>query len=216
MSVRHQVTGVAAVIVAALLPAAAWADTLYPNLEIGGVVEIQNDHVVEADDPAPGVEGDGNDLFATIEPSIALQFSERFSLNTDLVIEPVRDRTADDDRFFEDHGLYAETLFLELTGQGWSLVAGKFNPAFGVAWDAAPGIYGTDFAEDYELTEKIGFGGALDVFGEGDGAHRVDAAVFFADTSPLSRSAFTDRGRTRKSSGGRQQYGKSHLICDNS
>ena len=43
----------------------------------------------------------------------------------------------------------------------FSLFAGKFNPAFGLGFDLAPGIYGEDHPEDYELTERIGFGGSV-------------------------------------------------------
>jgi hypothetical protein len=40
---------------------------------------------------------------------------------------------------------------------------GKLNPGFGVAWDKAPGIYGTDLAEDYEISERISVVGTWQV-----------------------------------------------------
>src|SRR3546814_21075551 len=71
-----------------------------------------------------------------------------------------------------------------------------------MAWDVAPGIWGTDLAEDYELAEQIGVAGDLRFGGEGVGKHALTLGTFFADTTFLSRSAFTDRGRTRLSDGG--------------
>jgi hypothetical protein len=66
----------------------------------------------------------------------------------------------------------------------------------------APGIYGADFAEDYELTERIGFGGSLTGGNDDYGFHTLSSNLFFLDTTFLSKSAFTNRGRTRKSDGG--------------
>lgn len=40
---------------------------------------------------------------------------------------------------------------------------GKLNPGFGIAWDKAPGIYGTDLAEDYEISERISVFGTRQV-----------------------------------------------------
>lgn len=169
-----------------------------PRVEVTIPVEIQNDYAYEADDP----DAELNDLYTTIEPEIAVFLTEALSIQAGLVFEPVVDPDPGEDRAFENHGLYAEQLFIEFAPGGFSLIAGKFNPAFGAAWDRAPGVYGTDFAEDYELVERIGFGGSVD-FGEGDwGEHSLTAATFFADTTFMSGSAFKSRGRTNESDGG--------------
>lgn len=84
----------------------------------------------------------------------------------------------------------------------YSLWAGKFNPAFGLAWDQAPGIWGADFAEDYEIAEKIGGGASYTFSPAGLGTHTVTANTFFTDTSVLSQAAITSRGQTRIISGG--------------
>jgi hypothetical protein len=118
------------------------------------------------------------------------------------VLEPVADPPPGRDRWFDDEGLFLETLFLRWEWDRFSLHAGKFNPAFGFAWGLAPGIYGVDFAEDYEITERIGFGGTIEFGNAAVGRHRLGADAFFVDTSPLSRSLLHDRGRTRRSDGG--------------
>lgn len=48
----------------------------------------------------------------------------------------------------------SEFLFVHAFGAG-EIIPGRFNPAFGAAWDEAPGILGADFAEDYQLHELI-------------------------------------------------------------
>ena len=172
----------------------------YPLL-VGEVeLAVQFDHAYDAD---TGGEAHLSDLYADSEASLALHLSPAWSVQTGLVLEPVRGLT--DDRAFDDQGLYVEQLFLNYDGGWFSLYAGKFNLGFGLAWDRAPGVYGTDFAEDYEVTEQVGFGGALKLETLAHGEHEIGAAVYFADTSFLSNSAITrprfgdaDTGRPRR------------------
>ena len=160
-------------------------------------VEIQNDNVYDSDDPAAEI----NDLYTTTEAIVGVAFSERFAIVSHAVLEPVVD--AVDDRAFEDHGLYVEEIYARWTGVRWRLVAGKFDPGFGVGWDLAPGIYGTDFAEDYEIAEQWGAGVSVDVAdGGAAGTVTLGANVFMADRTVLSRSLLEDRGPLRYDDGG--------------
>ncbi|MEM6745409.1 MAG: hypothetical protein AAF676_16995 [Pseudomonadota bacterium] len=157
-------------------------------------VEVENDLTFEADDPAAEL----NDLFPSITGEFGLEFLEGTGFFATLVLEPVLDPT--DDRVFEDVGLYAEELFAKGQVDVVTVKGGKFNPAFGQAWDA-PGIFGGGFAGDYELLERIG--GALTVeFEAGGGEHEATLSAFMADRTFLSDSLFTERGRVRLGDGG--------------
>ncbi len=175
-------------------------DTLaqFPNVSGSFVLELQSDTTFNSDDPGAEI----TDTFATVETSLDFNLSEIFTVHTDLVLEPVLDPDPFEDRFFEDHGGYVETLHLIVNLGQFTLFGGKINPAFGTAWDATPGIYGTDFAEDYELTERIGVGGSYTFDGGDAGQHVLQTAVFFADTSGLSNSVFTRRGELSVADGG--------------
>ena len=200
MTSINRLTALGALLAAASVASApALADEeLFPRIEGEIPIEIQNDNTFDSDNR----DDELNDLYTTIEPAISIRFTELFSLETGLVLEPVLDPDPRDDRFFEDEGLYVETLFLQFATDDFSIFAGKINPTFGVAWDMAPGVYGTDLAEDYELTERIGFGGSVTLGSEEAGSHTLTANTFFADTSFLSESIITERPRNRKSSGG--------------
>ena len=184
--------------VAPLLPAVA-AEESYPKISGEIAVEVENDYVFDSDDS----DAELNDLFATVEPSIRIEPVEHVAIEAGLVFEPVRD--ADGDRYFEDHGLYVEQLFLEYSDDWGRVYGGKFNPSFGVAWDLAPGIFGVDFAEDYELTEQLGGGVALG-FGNAHSAFlgvvELSANIFLADRSLLSESAINGRGNLDLDEGG--------------
>jgi len=158
-------------------------------------VELQSDFTV--DSSAPG--GEFNNTFATIEGALSFAFTSRTSITSTLVLEQITAPTSDS--VLEDHGLYAEELYFAHNFGAAQVVLGKFNPAFGIAWDAAPGIYGVDFAEDYEITERIGAGLVIP-FSAGQGEHELSLSIFNADRSVLSESLGENRGRTNRSDGG--------------
>jgi hypothetical protein len=175
----------------------------YPYLKGEITTEFHYDNISGADDAATG----GSDAYNKTEAEIGAYFNRFFSIQTTLKYEPVRDRNPGEDRFFEDHGLYAEQLYAQLNLAPFTIIAGKYDPAFGKAWDITPGLYGTDMNEDYQITERVG--GAVSVEREHTaiGTVKVTAGVFYADTSVLSDSAFTSRGRTHHLDGGLSNTG---------
>ncbi|MBO0332115.1 hypothetical protein J0X12_00720 [Sneathiella sp. CAU 1612] len=166
----------------------------YPQITGELSVEIENDWTYQSEDPSTEI----NDLYPTVVLGTNVALSEVFSLNFEATLEPVKDATSD--RAFEDLGGYLNIITANYDGETLSAYAGKFTPNFGIAWDIAPGIFGTNLNEDYELAEMIGFGGgfSFDALGE----HTISASTFFQDTSFLSNSVGTKRGPLRLSDGG--------------
>ena len=160
--------------------------------------ELQNDWAARPDDPA----NERNDTYLTIEATIEARLATSLKLLSQVTVEPVLDPKPGNDRFFWDEGAYLEQIYLEYSLGNFAFRGGKFGQKFGIAWDAAPGIWGTDFAEDYELAEQIGVAADFDFGSEAMGKHVVTVGTFFADTTFLSESAFTNRGRTHHSDGG--------------
>ena len=158
--------------------------------------EVQNDWTYEADTATDEV----RTLFATIEPYITMTFNKKVSLIASLILEPTQDPDAGDDTNFDNQGLFVEELKLVYTGENFSVFGGKFNPSFGKAWDITPGIYGDELNGDYELTERLGAGMSYSF--DGFGQHTFTANSFFLDTTFLSESFITKRGRTQSGDGG--------------
>ena len=168
---------------------------MWPTLLADFSIEIEDEDVFRSSDP----ERELNDAFATVEGEIALAFDSGIGLYATATFEPVTD--AESDRFFEDFGLYLEELFLAYRiGEGGFRI-GKFNPDFGIANDVAPGLYGDDLAGDYELTERIGASIYVPFEALG-GTHVASVTAFMADTTVLSDSLFTSRGRRTRKDGG--------------
>lgn len=180
-------------------PAGAGEKDTFPNISGEIVIEIQNDLAYDSDDPT----AEFNTLFTATEPSATIRFSEEISVFTGLVLEPVKTpAVAGDDQVFDNQGLFVEVLTLNYDTERFSLFGGKFAPNFGIAWGAAPGIYGRDLPEGYELAERIGFGGSVSFGDETLGRHTLSASTFFLDTSGLAESVITRRDKLRQADGG--------------
>lgn len=191
----------AALAAAAMLPLAlapANAADSYGTWISGEVsVEVQNDQTFKSSDGSGG-----NDLYTTVEFLGRLHFTQALRLELGLTLEPVLDREPGEDRWFGDHGIYADTLQLVYETGDWFLQAGKFTPSFGIDQDNIPGIYGDTFAASYELVERLGFGAGIELSVEDVVDFELRAAAFKRDTSVFGESLITGRPRLRVSDGG--------------
>lgn len=167
-------------------PMVALADGTFPMINSETSIEVQNDGVIRNSDKSMGTY---DDLHLKVEQETGVFLSPEFGIKSQVVLEPLM--TPDGDRFFANNGLYLEQLYAQYWTDVAGIYAGKFNPAFGRAYDDAPGIYGTDFAGDYELTEADGIGGVVDFGSDRVGHYEVKGAAFTLDTTFLSESLFT-------------------------
>ncbi|MEM8973027.1 MAG: hypothetical protein AAGD43_13285 [Pseudomonadota bacterium] len=169
-----------------------------PRVEGELSVEFQSDNTYKADDASAEL----SDTFTTTELGATFHLAPFFQIVGSFVLEPVLDPTGD--RVFEDHGAYAEELYAKFVFSDIGISVGKYNPAFGRAWDATPGIYGVDFAEDYELTERLGVSVGYEFAAGGLGGIALTASLYKVDDTNLSRSILTSRDpeKTRRSDGG--------------
>jgi len=190
----------------------ARAQVAFPDLVYGATVETR----MKSDQTLNKLAGADpfNNTFNETEAEGYVNIGRYFSLNGKLIVEQLRSVT--DNAFFREEGLYAEQLYATVNLDPARIYGGKIHPHFGRAWDIAPGLYGTDFAEDYELTEKIGMGAAVDIHAHG--VHTLSFEGFFADTGAFAHSAFTRPasgdaqalrlGRLRRGDGGVSNTGQ--------
>ncbi|MFC3061623.1 hypothetical protein [Paenirhodobacter populi] len=171
-------------------------------------LEFGIDSTFRSDDP----DAELTDVFGTAELALRLRLTKGAALNFGATAESVLDPRPGKDRTFGDIGLYIDTLNVEVEAGPVTLTAGKFAAGFGTAWDTMPGIWGSDLAEDYELAEQLGFGLAWDLGETPVGALTFGVNLFTADTSALSDSAFTKRGRLTRADGGAGNTGKLNNV----
>ncbi len=175
----------------------AYADA-FPSLSAEIAAELQYETGIGPDSAAP----QSDFLFTTIEVGLSAGLSENFSIESVVLLEPVDDPPAGENLTFENQGVFAEELMLAYHGDNWSVLAGKFNTAFSTGWDLGAGIWGADFPEDYEVTEKLGLAASRTLGSEANGHHTLYGSLHRADRSFLSGSLIEDRGRLRLADGG--------------
>jgi hypothetical protein len=168
-------------------PAAAQEATGFSH---EGAVELTYDHATTDEDV----------VALTVNYNAAFRFAEGWTVQVDAVLEPVEDPVGD--AAFEGQDAFIETLSLQYAGEGFTLYAGKINPVFGSAADLAPGLYGVEVGEDYQITEQVGFGGDILLPLPVEGEHVLSAALFAADRTLLSGSVGARRERLRLEDGG--------------
>jgi hypothetical protein len=191
----------AAILAVCLLGAAPDAKTAEPTSHLHGT-----------DEPAPGANTNvvwGGRLLLTLqsdqtlnsahgvkpfnntysEPELEgyVNIGQYFSINSLVKMEQVR--TVTESSALRSEGAYVEQIYGMFSFNPVEVYGGKIHPRFAKGWDATPGLYGTDFDEDYELTEKIGVGGAITA--DFVGTHKLSVESFFNDTTFLSNSLFS-------------------------
>lgn len=177
----------------------------YPNVTGSAYLEIGDDWTFDSDDPGAEI----HDVYFSGSLDLKFGLTPLFSVNLGLAAEDViGEYVAFEDRYFKDTGLYVSTLNLQADVGSATMLAGKFHPNFGRAWDNTPGIFGTYFAEDYELTEMVGAGGSYRFSAGGAGTHVLGGAIFYSDNSILSDSIFTSRGQLDIADGGLANTGR--------
>lgn len=169
-----------------------------------GAIEIGVESTFDSDDPTAEL----TDAYTSIELGGEAALSENISVFGAITIESVLDPV--DDRAFEDIGLYVSELGVSFDLGPATISAGKLSPAFGTAWDATPGFFGTALAEDYELSEAIGLTAELPV---GSTGGTLSFAVFYADDTALSNSIGTRRGRNSVADAGAGNTGKLNNLA---
>ncbi len=175
----------------------------FPNISGEILAQIHTDRIVSTQ--KTGVSP--NNSFLYIEPNMSLNFDENWSIKTDWRFQPNNTLTTrnttnseryrtilQNDRGFnpENNGLIVEELKIDFRNEDMIFFAGKFDPTFGTAFNKSKklGIFTSQFAEDYNLREKIGTG--ISALLENS---KLTLNTFFNDTTGLSRSAMNDRKR---------------------
>ena len=182
----------------AVFPMNAQAE-FQPSLSAEVVMELQNEYRADSED---GTIDEYNNMFFRTEVAPTLQLTDNIYIDGVGVFENIQDPDPDEHNFFDNEGAFIEELKINFEFGNTHIFAGKFNPLFGSAWDFGRGIWSEDFAEDYEITERIGGGVSHTFETEGSGSHTFTGNAFFADTTPLSRAVITSRDDLDLSDGG--------------
>lgn len=129
--------------------------------------------------------------FLRSELATIINLPANFKIESNIVFEKINDQGAvpEDRSFDEGEGAFFEELKLRYEfADHFSVFAGKFNPLYGVAWDWGRGIYTHKLAEEYEQTQKIGFGATAEFEG-----NTLEVSAFHNDSKYLDETVIVKR-----------------------
>lgn len=95
------------------------------------------------------------DLFTESLLATDLLLPYGFAANAVARLEPAPRDADGRGRLFRKQTAWVDELFLTWSTRSLDVFGGKFHPRFGGAWDRGPGLFGTDFSREYELTERM-------------------------------------------------------------
>ncbi|MEM1268067.1 MAG: hypothetical protein AAGI50_18830 [Pseudomonadota bacterium] len=179
-----------------MAPDFAATEALYPRIEGDVIFRLAYDYDYKTDARTATAQ----DVALKMEARPSLQVSETFGISSEIRLENAGPPS--DNRYFEEQALFVRKLFMlyDPTDQ-LSLYAGKLTPAFAFFSLNIPGMYGNSYSKEIELIERVGLGGDYRI-STGTWRHTLSAVLFFEDTSILSDSLITNRGRTDLEDGG--------------
>ncbi|MGI9413654.1 MAG: hypothetical protein ACR2PM_08290, partial [Hyphomicrobiales bacterium] len=131
-------------------------------------LELQLDHALRSDDP----DLSRTTLEGTADAEIDFWLTSALSSHTKISLDSTDNRLSDENLIFGEVGLRVEELYLRFDIESYRIIAGKFAIDFGVAWDDAFGLYGSDLAEEYEFKERVGVHAEVRLKDTGTGTHR--------------------------------------------
>lgn len=192
------------------IPSFAFANKIknYPNLSGDILYQVQADRIISS--RKRGIST--NNAFIYIQPNFDLKFNYNWSAKTQWRLQPNNVLTTRDQNFPEryrtllsddrglninDSALIVEELKINFQNEDMQFSAGKFDPSFGTAHRKSKriGVFASQFAEDYNLREKLGANIVAILENS-----QIGFSTFFNDTTGLSESAINNRGRASNKS----------------
>jgi len=147
---------------------------------------------------------DTQHAFASVSPTMTLEWWDNAFLSSTFKITDYQ--PSGQDSFFQHEDLAIDDINFFVTDWTWSGQVGKTTVPFGLAPSNAPGLFGSNFVEDYDFGGRIMVLGGYDfaqVLADGTaGSHNLVVGSFFVDTTFMSATAFGEVDRTRKGDGG--------------
>ncbi|MBT5827624.1 MAG: hypothetical protein HOH73_01955 [Alphaproteobacteria bacterium] len=100
--------------------------------------------------------------------------------------------------FFEDEGLVLNKLYYKFEQDDLFFLIGKFEPNYALGHDEKlnSAIWGSDYADEYRLQNKLGVGLSAKINLDNYGKHLISINSFYNDDTDLSESTITRRDLT--------------------
>ena len=131
-----------------------------------------------------------NDVTTQVSWGTYVWFTPELTMNVNLTLDQVEQPTDNNQWFMYGEGITAGDVWVEWSDQRTGIIGGRFTAPFGIAPLVLPGVFDTNFVNNYSFGGLMGGLGTLSTGDEGGGIHALNAAFFGVDTTFLADGIF--------------------------
>ncbi len=173
-------------------------------------IELQTDRINGVKNSDSNIKK-SNNTFIETRSEISLNLKDYLDVNSSWSIHQIKGNQDRQDGFFKNQAIILEELNLKFTNEEAELLVGKYNPNFALLWNEKlhSSIWGSDYAEEYELVGKLGVKVNAKINLEDYGQHIITLSSFFNDETGLEDTIIT---KSNKRNGTIGQAGNSRGL----
>ena len=171
----------------------------YPNIEGKYWFKLQLDKDIsykDNDDNTIDNSMKYSNYFLEYSPKFKLNLNSRSSIINKWSLQSLK--SPDNDKknsFFNDEGIILNELYYHYEKDDLALSVGKYEPDFALAYDEYfnSGIWGSDYADEYRVQNKLGIRLNAKINLDDYGNHIISLNSFYNDDTELSQTMLTRR-----------------------
>lgn len=131
-----------------------------------------------------------NNFNAQVAWQAYVWFTPEVTMNVNMTFEQVETPQANNQWFMYGEGVTAGDVWVQWSDQRTGIIGGRYTAPFGLAPLVLPGVFDTNFVNNYNFGGLLGGLATLSTGDEGGGIHALNAGFFGIDTTFMADGIF--------------------------
>ena len=131
-----------------------------------------------------------NNVTSQVSWQTYVWFTPELTMNVNMSLDQVEQPQANNQWFMYGEGVTAGDVWLQWSDQRTGIIGGRYTAPFGLAPLLLPGVFDTNFVNNYNFGGLMGGLGTLSTGDEGGGIHALNAGFFGIDTTFMADGIF--------------------------
>jgi hypothetical protein len=131
-----------------------------------------------------------NNFNAQVAWQAYVWFTPEVTMNVNMTFEQVETPQANNQWFMYGEGVTAGDVWVQWSDQRTGIIGGRYTAPFGLAPLVLPGVFDTNFVNNYNFGGLMGGLATLSTGDEGGGIHALNAGFFGIDTTFMADGIF--------------------------
>ncbi|MFM8642346.1 MAG: hypothetical protein ACKOEP_05855 [Phycisphaerales bacterium] len=131
-----------------------------------------------------------NNFNAQVAWQAYVWFTPEVTMNVNMTFEQVENPQSNNQWFMYGEGVTAGDVWVQWSDQRTGIIGGRYTAPFGLAPLVLPGVFDTNFVNNYNFGGLMGGLATLSTGDEGGGIHALNAGFFGIDTTFMADGLF--------------------------